>query len=98
MQNLLLFNLKIYLLINILIISIECRRSLGDYIVIQNSSNRLVRNDYSIYDSYKNSLVSRLQSSNIGYNSLMNLFVYPSKQIIGSIKNIYSPFCKFSFN
>lgn len=87
----------LFLLCGILV-SIECRRSLRDYVVSQNSFNGLGTNDYSVYDPRENSLLCRLQPLNNGLNLSSNLIIYPSRQKIALITNIWSPFSKcFSF-
>jgi hypothetical protein len=86
------------LLISFIIISIESRRSLRDYIVSQNNLNGLVTNDYSVYDPVKKDLLCRLESLNNVFNPSSNLILYPSQQTIASIRNIWSPFCNLFLN
>lgn len=88
------------LFINLLILSIESRKSLRNYIVLNNNLNKLTRNDYLIYDSLNNDLICRLKSPNndILSNRLSNLMLYPSQQIIASIKNTWSSSCKLLFS
>ncbi len=82
------------LLIFVLIISIESRQSLHNYIVSQNNLNRL---DYSVYDPLKKDLLYRLESLNNVFNPSSDLILYPSQQTIASIRNIWSPFCNIYF-
>lgn len=82
------------LLICFLIVLIESRKSLRNYIVSQSNSNGLIRNAYSIYDPFKNDLLCRLEPLNNIFNpSSSNLILYPSKQTIASIRNVWSSFC-----
>ena len=88
---------NIFVLIFVVIVSIESRRSLRDYIVSHEYSSGLTKEQFSIYDQREKNLICRLQSLGYGFNRLTNLVTYPSYQTIASIRNIWSPFCKILF-
>lgn len=77
---------------------IESRRSLRDYLIVNNQLSNIRRNElFSVYDQRERDLFCRFQSLDSSPNRLNTLISYPSQQIIGSIQNIYSPFSKTSF-
>jgi hypothetical protein len=80
------------LFICFIIVSIESRRSLRDYIVSQNNFNILGINHFSVYDRLENDLLCRVESFGYALNPLSNLIIYPSQQRIASIRNFWSPF------
>ncbi len=81
------------LLICFFLVSIESRRSLRNYVVSKDQNlNGLLRNDLSVYDPLQNDLLCRLQSSNNVFNPSSNLIIYPSRQTMASIRNVWSPY------
>jgi hypothetical protein len=93
-----LMSLTRIVLIFVLIVQIESRRNLRDYIVSHNYSSGLTREEFAVYDPVENNVICRLQSLGNVFNRLTNLVSYPSRQRIASIRNVWSPFCKILFN
>ncbi|CAF1312623.1 unnamed protein product [Adineta steineri] len=89
--------LSIILLQCLLIVSIESRRNLRDYVVSHEYSSGLRREEFSVYDETENNVLCRLETLGYGNNRLSNLISYPSYQTIGSIRNVWSPFCEILF-
>ncbi|CAF1350155.1 unnamed protein product [Adineta steineri] len=89
--------LSIILLQCLLIVSIESRRNLRDYVVSHEYSSGLRREEFSVYDGTENNVLCRLETLGYGNNRLSNLISYPSYQTIGSIRNVWSPFLYQSY-
>ncbi|CAF1021221.1 unnamed protein product [Rotaria sordida] len=76
--------LNIILYVYLLIVSIDSRQNLRDYIVYHEYLSELRRNQFSVYDQSEKNLLCRIESSSkYSFNRLINLIVYPYHQIIG---------------
>jgi hypothetical protein len=82
-------NIIIIINICLIVISIECRQSLRNYVVSQNYYSG---EEFLVYDKSEQNLLCQMESSVYLFNRLTNLISYPSHQTIGSIRNVWSPF------
>jgi hypothetical protein len=86
--------LKIILLILFVVVSIESRQNLRDYVVSPNSYSGSRRDELSVYDQSEKNLLCRFQST----NNIFHLISYPSRQRIASIQNLWLPFRKITIS